>query len=215
MNILNLVKPRFAAAYLLLQLSPLSFQSRGAPGDLDLSFDAGSSRNGTVKAAVLQPDGKVIIGGQFTTVKGFFRTNIARLNADGSGDATFNPGTKLGAVSSLALQADGKVLVASAYDDLLCDEFECYVVQESVVTRLNPNGSVDNTFTPITRSGSYAGSSFDGVSFVVVQPDGKVVTGGWFASVNGTNRSGIARLNADGTLDSSFNPGTRVYYAAA
>ena len=62
---------------------------------MDLSFDPGFGVNGTVNAVVVQPDGKVIIGGEFTTVKGLARTNIARLNADGSGDPTFNPGTGL------------------------------------------------------------------------------------------------------------------------
>jgi hypothetical protein len=57
---------------------------------LDLSFDPGSGVTGPVNAIVLQPDGKVIIGGQFTTVKGRVRTNIARLDPDGTGDPTFS-----------------------------------------------------------------------------------------------------------------------------
>jgi Domain of unknown function (DUF5122) beta-propeller len=53
-----------------------------ATGDVDLSFDPGSGVNGPVYAVALQSDGKVIIGGNFTTVKGVACQNIARLNAE-------------------------------------------------------------------------------------------------------------------------------------
>src|SRR5947208_2170517 len=89
------VRTIILAGNLLLQLNTLCFHSRGAPGDVDLSFDPGSGVNGTVNAVALQPDGKVIIGGEFTTVKGLERFKVARLNADGSGDSSFNPGASL------------------------------------------------------------------------------------------------------------------------
>src|SRR5688572_33126814 len=89
----NLVRAFTLAALFLAQLSTLCFQSRGAAGDVDLSFDPGSGVNGPVQAVAVQPDGKMIIGGEFTTVKGLARTNLARLNADGSGDSSFNAGT--------------------------------------------------------------------------------------------------------------------------
>src|SRR6185369_2260314 len=104
----NLIRTIILAGSLLLQLSTLCFHARGAAGDVDLSFDPGSGVNGPVKAVVVQPDGKVIISGDFTTVKGLARTNLARLNADGSGDATFNAGTWIdGFVTAIALQSDG------------------------------------------------------------------------------------------------------------
>src|SRR5436190_21931780 len=93
MKKLYFVRTIILAGSLLLQLNTLCFHSRGAPGDVDLSFDPGSGVNGEVNAIVVQPDGKVLIGGEFTTVKGLVRTNIARVNADGSGDSSFNPGT--------------------------------------------------------------------------------------------------------------------------
>ena len=65
------------AGSLLLQLNTLCFHARGAAGDVDLSFDPGSGVNGTVSALAVQPDGKVIIGGEFTTVKGLARQGIA------------------------------------------------------------------------------------------------------------------------------------------
>ena len=118
------------AGSLLLQLNTLCFQSPGAAGDVDLSFDPGSGVNGTVSAVVVQPDGKVIIGGEFTTVKGLARPGLARLNADGSGDSSFNPGAMPGGFISLGLQSDGKVLVGN-YSGIL---------------RLNSDGSQDTNF---------------------------------------------------------------------
>ena len=58
---------------LLLQLGTLCFQSHGAAGDVDLSFYPDLGVNGPVNTVVVQPDGKVIIGGAFTTVKGLAR----------------------------------------------------------------------------------------------------------------------------------------------
>src|SRR6185369_1741156 len=119
---------------------------------------------------------------------------IARLNADGSLDNSFNPAAGTSGVSSFALQPDGKVLIGVG----------SYVVNGTNrygVARLNANGSLDSSFNP----GTGADVS---VHCIAVQPDGKVIIGGDFTIVNGPNRNRIARLNADGSLDSTFNPGT-------
>src|SRR5678809_865722 len=84
---------RVRALSLLLLIGALGNNSSTAPGDVDLSFDPGSGVNGGVKAMALQPDGKLIVGGGFTTVRGLARQSIARLNPDGSGDVTFDAGT--------------------------------------------------------------------------------------------------------------------------
>src|SRR5690349_20877636 len=76
---------------ILIQLNSLCLHSQGGPGDVDLSFDPGSGLNGTVNAIAVRPDEKVLIGGEFTTVNGFARFKVARLNPDGSGDGSFNP----------------------------------------------------------------------------------------------------------------------------
>jgi hypothetical protein len=65
----------------------------------------------------LQADGKILVGGGFTTLGGQSRTNIGRLNADGTPDTSFNPGADR-AVFSLALQADGKILVGGIFGTL-------------------------------------------------------------------------------------------------
>jgi uncharacterized delta-60 repeat protein len=257
------------AGSLLLQLNTLCFHSRGAVGDVDLSFDPGSGVNGPVNAVVLRPDGKVIIGGLFTTVNGLLRTNVARLNVNGSGDATFNPGPAAkGPVSSVALHSAGKVLFTATYpgytdpyfyedyqvgrlnSDGMWDgsfvswvnpiadgyggEYRSIVVQpdgklllggyffvpieypglvaQPRIIRLNTNGSVDSSFDSrfafiVSQVPEYSGS----VSSVAVQPDGKVLIVGDFLAVNGANGCyGIARLNPDGYPDGSFNAGTGV-----
>ena len=73
--------------------------------------------NGTVNVVVVQPDGKILIGGAFTTVLGVARNNIARLNTDGTLDTVFNPNAN-GSVFSIAIQADGKVLAGGNFTDI-------------------------------------------------------------------------------------------------
>src|SRR6476620_566610 len=82
-------------------------------GDLDLSFNPGKFTNGQVQTAVMQPDGKLVIAGGFGKVNGVARRNIARLNADGSLDLTFDPlGSTDGSIVQVIRQpADGKFII--------------------------------------------------------------------------------------------------------
>src|ERR1041384_7491770 len=110
-------KSIFTSISLVCVISTLaSFRVHAAPGDVDLSFDPGSGVDNTVWAIALRPDGKAIIGGEFTTVKGLARNHIARLNIDGSGDISFNPGSGANSdVRAIAVQPDGKVLIAGFF----------------------------------------------------------------------------------------------------
>jgi uncharacterized delta-60 repeat protein len=146
---------------------------------------------------VVQPDGKLIIGGFFSTVRGLVRHGIARLNADGSGDRSFAPGT--GAdnyVAAVALQPDGKLLIGGAFTNL-------NGISRPGIARLNGNGSLDFGFDPGAGVGGFSPSP--AVLSLVLQPDGRLLIGGQFASVNGEPHHNIARLNPDGSLDRSFN----------
>ncbi len=169
-------------------------------GSLDAEFNPLLGFNANyVYSIVVQPDGKILIGGAFNTVNGTNRSGIARLNSDGSLDASFNPGTGVSfgftfGVYSIAVQPDGKVLIGGEFTSV-------NGTNRNRIARLNADGSLDTTFNP----GTGANSS---VRSVVVQSDGKALIGGDFNSVNGTNRSRIARLNSDGSLDTSFNPGS-------
>jgi uncharacterized delta-60 repeat protein len=159
-----------------------------ANGSLDGSFYF-VDLNGGVNSITPQSDGKIIIVGEFTS-------KILRLNADGNQDYSFNPGTGTnGSVSSVALQPDGKVLIGGSFTNVSG-------VSRNGIARLNANSSLDSSFNPGT------GVSGGSVWSVALQPDGKVLIGGLFTTVNDTNRNNIARLNANGSLDSSFNPGT-------
>jgi uncharacterized delta-60 repeat protein len=164
-----------------------------APGKLDPSFDAGPGLNGRVSAAVTQPDGKTIIGGEFTAVTGFVRGRLARLNANGSVDTSFDSGFGADlAVRGIALQPDGKVVIVG-------DFFEYGGTTRKHVARLNSNGTLDPTFDPAAGPDGNASS-------IVLQLDGKMIIGGNFANYNGVARRGVVRVNSDGSLDTSFVP---------
>jgi len=194
----------FRAVSLLLLIGGLTNNAFAAPGDVDLSFDPDTlGINGRVNAVVVQPDGKLLVGGYFPSVRGLVRTNVARLNADGSGDPTFNPSVRSDEIHSLALQSDGKVLVGGYFSTYVYDPTNGaeYFVYTNFVTRLNANGTRDTGFEEAAGENTV-------VYAVAVQPDGKILVGGYFTAFKGASRNGIARLNANGSLDGSFNPGT-------
>ena len=152
----------FRTTLLLLLLVGLSPNMFAGAGDVDLSFDPGSGVNGEVKAMALQADGKLIIGGTFTTVRGLARANLARLNSDGSGDATFNAGTNADqSISAIALQSDGKVIFTRAGPNS----------QGHKVVRLNTNGTLDTSFVgafySLLYSNAYCRRLFHKIGVVV------------------------------------------------
>jgi uncharacterized delta-60 repeat protein len=184
-------------------------------GALDPLFTPAPITEGEVDSTILQPDGKLLISGGFTKVNGVARNGIARLNADGTLDATFDPGTGAdGFVLGMTRQPDGKIIIFNGFTQVNG------VPREAGIARLNSDGSLDAAFDPghvISFDGSFDGSggtTFPGTVFsVVLQADGKiVVTGQFFFIITGaaTNvpRSGVARFNSDGTFDASYNPGT-------
>jgi uncharacterized delta-60 repeat protein len=148
-----------------------------------------------MKCMAVQSDGRVLIGGYFTKVNGVARTNLARLNSDGSLDSSFLSGLAGpdAGVWSIALQGDGKILIGGYFINV-------NGVTRSYLARLNPDGSFDSSFL-----NGLAGPDYDVLS-ITFQSDGKVLIGGGFGSVNGRGQSGVARLNPDGSLDSSFAP---------
>ena len=173
-----------------------------ADGSIDASFDPDA--NGAVSVLVVQSDGKILLGGGFTSLNGgaVTRNYIARLNADGSVDATFDPNANDG-VDALALQADARILVGGNFTRL-----NAGAVTRNHIARLNADGSVDSTFNPDADSNVLA--------LAVQSGDGKILLGGHFFTLNGgvVARSGVARLNAAGTVDSTFNPNPNGYVDA-
>ena len=155
---------------------------------VDAGFDPGSS--GTVDSLAIQPDGRILVGGGFTTLAGQPRNHMGRLLANGTLDTGFDPGAD-SSVLSLAVQADGKILVGGGFTTLGGQP-------RDYLGRLNADGTLDTGFDP------GAGSS---VRSLAVQADGKILVGGLFMTLGGQPRNHIGRLNADGTLDTGFDPG--------
>ena len=241
-------------------------------GGLDSSFNPGIGLNGAVSSVAVQPDGKVLVGGPFTFINGTNRYGSARLNVDGSLDSSFvsdsflpdwthlfqNGFFNYAEAAAVAVQSDGKVLVGGVVARICyVGEEECQHTFSSFATRFNSNGSHDTNFTRFIGDFGLAVEQIPQLKTVAVQPDGKVVVGyvgyglvrgivrlnangirdtnfntsigsglgvysvvpqadgkllmgGSFNTVNGTNRNGLARLNSDGSLDSTFTPASGV-----
>lgn len=146
-----------------------------------------------LKCLALQNDGKILVGGSFTEYDGYVRNNIARINQDGSIDPTFDPGSGSSSdVWDIQIQPDGKILVAGYFWT-----FNGY--NYSGLVRLNPDGSMDNTFVPDTGIYNFL------INSISLQSDGKVIAGGSFAYI-GTTNVRIVRFNTDGSIDPTFNP---------
>jgi uncharacterized delta-60 repeat protein len=151
-----------------------------ADGSLDPDFNP--SADGLVYSLAVQADGKVLAGGAFSKMAGLARNRIARINGDGSVDPNFDLYIILNSyVQSLAVQADGKILVGGSFMILEGQRRNC-------IARLNIDGSVDPDFNP------NAGNIVDSLA---VQADGKILVGGRFFTMGGQPRNRIARLEND------------------
>lgn len=161
-----------------------------------------------VRTIARQPDGKLVVGGDFTTVRGASVTRVARLNVDGSLDTGFNPGTgPNGIVRKVIVQPDGKILIGGNFSSV-------NGVARQGVARLNADGSLDTTFF----ASSPPGANTINLETMALQPDGKVLIGGFiYANWNALFddfSSGIWRLNADGSIDMSFDIGEGAHAAS-
>ena len=192
-------------------------------GSVDVSYAVQIRDRGLGYKVLVQPDDKILVGGQFSTANEKTIASVARFNADGSVDDTFshnvfaNMGIPI--IRSLALQADGKILVgggtrvlrltstgaldttfhiftADAYDIKPLPDGKTLVAGDGgggYVRRMNPNGSLDETFNATVGGGV--------VYKMALQPDGKII-------IAGDTNTKVKRLNADGTVDATFNVGT-------
>ena len=163
------------------------------PGSIDASFTPQLNAGAQIYVVAIQPDGQILVGGQFDSIGNVPIANVARLNPDGSLDGTFNPSyaADQGFVTALVMQSDGKILVGGSF-------YSSYGLGPNNLVRLNPDGSVDNNFD--------YGLYLDGpVNAIAVQTDGGIVLAGGFAIVDGYLRRSVARLHGDGTLDYGFD----------
>ena len=180
-----------ARAFLALGLLLFGTAAAHAQSAFD-GFDPNA--NAQVRVVVVQPDGKILIGGDFTTLAGgtITRNYIARLNPDNTLDTTFNPNADF-IVYAIALQADGKILVGGAFSNIGGQP-------RNHIARLDPTTGVADSFNP-NANGQ--------VKAIAVQSDGKILAGGGFVganSIGGQGRNYIARLDPTTGAADSFNP---------
>jgi uncharacterized delta-60 repeat protein len=176
-------------------------------GTLDSSFDAGNgvgplTGSPSIEALALQPDGRILVGGGFTEFNGATQRLLARLNPDGSVDTGFyaaylaQPESSVMAVESLALQADGRIVVGLKVDVGRGEPVPA-------VVRLRSDGSLDESFH--LGEGVMAGTDIGWVNALVIQPDGRIVVGGAFDTFAGVEQPNLVRIYSDGQLDRTFN----------
>lgn len=156
-------------------------------GSLDISFRV-ADLDGPVWGVAVQPNGKIVIGGAFTTVGGLARSNVARLNADGTVDTAFDPNAN-GPVNAVTMLKFGQLILAGDFTTV-------GGVTRNRIARLNANGTLDATFNPNLNGP---------VQSTVLQADGKIIVAGSFTTIGGTTCRSLARLTYYGRLDTSFS----------
>ena len=163
-------------------------------GTVDGTFSVGTGASNTILSLNVLSSGKILIGGSFTSYNNFYSNRIGQLNSDGTFDTTFNPSTGANSiVRTIAIQSDGKAIIAGDFTSF-------NGIVRNRIARVNTDGSIDLSFNPGTGANNIIYSA-------LIQPDGKIIIAGQFTSYNGTTRNRIARLNSDGSLDNSFDPG--------
>lgn len=171
-----------------------------ADGTVDPAFqpNLGSSSASAIRALAILPDGRIVIGGG-----SFGAAYIQRLNPNGTRDTTFSAvitaplsSSALG-VQAMALQSDGKIVAGG--------DFVSIGGVNAQLARINTNGSLDTTFFPVSvRTAHPSSPPLASVRGIVVQPDGKIVMGGYFHYVGSEFISSLARFQTNGSRDTTF-----------
>lgn len=172
--------------------------------DNDAPNQPGLGVDGEIRTLATQTDGKLLVGGSFTTIHGSPRRSVARLESDlaidESFDARLSPGTT---IRRVFLAPNGDILMTGSFSNI-------QGIARAHLARFKPTGALDPTFAPTFVPAVSADTSREVsvVDSVAVLPDGKILVGGHFTEVDGVLRVGVARLNADGTVDRNFSHGS-------
>ena len=170
----------------------------GTNGALDPSFNP--QPNDVVEAIALQADGKILVGGLFhgaNSIGGQARNRIARLDPTTGTADSFDPNAN-DYVSCIAVQPDGKILVAGNFTTISGQP-------RGRIARLDPATGLPDSFNP---------NANNIVGAIAIQIDGKILVGGEFTAIGGQTRNRIARFNPDGSLDPDFNPDANAYISS-
>ncbi|MBU1720748.1 MAG: T9SS type A sorting domain-containing protein, partial [Bacteroidetes bacterium] len=151
-------------------------------GSADTTFHTGTSFNNTVEYVAIQPDGKILAAGWFTSYNNQPHTRTIRLFENGDCDASYNEGTGFNSiVNKLIVQPDHKITNVGSFTG-----FDGYTAYN--IVRQYMDGPRDFYF--------YTGSGFSfSCNSIDMQKDGKLITGGQFSQFDGTPVNNIARLN--------------------
>ena len=171
---------------------------------VDTTFNIGTGADGIVEQVLQQPDGKILICGNFTTFNGQPKAYVARLNNDGSVDQSFTGGAGYW-TRHMALQDDEKIVIGGYFTTV-------NGVKRNRIARLNKDGSLDQSFDPGRGMEGIIGKGIDGnadpfVMWCEVLPGGRILAVGNFTNYNTTQAWGIIAINPDGSRDNSFNIG--------
>lgn len=193
--------------------SLFQFNSNAQAGSLDLTFDTDGKVSTPIgidvdygRSVALQSDGKIVVAGYSAITAGaYYKFTVARYNSNGSLDNTFDTDGKLSTAFgtmndeaySVAIQTDGKIVVAGASVNGAGN-------YDFALARYNSDGSLDNTFDSDGKVTTAIGTTNDYAYSLVIQPDGKIVVAG--VSLNGGNDDfAVARYNTNGSLDVTFD----------
>ena len=176
--------------------------------DVDLNFKSGWYSNITIRDFEVQPDGKVIVVGDFITFNDKACYGIIRLNTDFSVDTTFHFGSGFNHtgwryVNTVKLQPDGKILVGGIFD-----HYNGAVAKD--LLRLNSDGTIDLTFSAGDGVANDMGDDLGQVYSIDVNDDGKILVAGTFRRYDEITVNNIVLLNSDGSIDESFESGDAV-----
>jgi len=177
--------------------SMLKIKQDGTVDDTFTNYGFGVGQSFSIRTIEEQSNGKIMVGGSFSSYSGQSLGNIVRLNSTGTIDNTFNTGTGFNnQVNDIEIQSDGKYICATPAGT---NTFSGITV--GPVVRLNTNGSFDNTFSTT----GITGTTYD----ISIQSDGKILC----ATIFSSGLSTVRRLNTDGTIDTGFtaNVNTNTY----
>lgn len=175
-----------------------------ADGTLDATFmsNIGTGANNVVRAVALQSDGKILIGGDFTSWNGTTGINrLVRLNTDGTRDVSFTAGANT-SITAILVKSDDSFVLGGSFT-ISGTTTPSLLPTRNSISAFNANGTVNTNFVP--NPGANSGSF---VNQLALQSDGKIVVVGSFTSFNGSTRTRIARLHGDLTAASTAQTAT-------